>query len=590
MTETFDRIGPYELRGELGRGAMARVWRAWDPNLQREVAIKEPLFDPRLSQSIIDEMGRRFVAEGRTAARLNHPGIVTIYAADVYDGRPAIVMELIEGETLAARLRRGRLSSAEALTVLDQLLDAVGYAHAHGVVHRDIKPDNVFVTASGRVKLADFGIAHSDGGVSTMGTVAGAVLGTPGYMSPEQATGSPVDGRSDLFSVGVMGYEMLAGANPFGAGSGTDATTLIYRIVHEPAPELPAAASAGIPYDLRPAIMAALSKDPLDRPQTADDFRAMLRTTSSTPTPTPTPSPAPQPPRPQSRSWLPYLLVALVGIVVLGFALKSAIGGGGGGSVSTGSAPDTKVADTGDKDEPEMPKENEAGYYLAVSDGMVAIFADDAASPYEVTDVAVSDLGSASAAELDAHVPCLSLDEAQGLVSAYRSEAEATAAARKDEQAQQDLESEVKANPFTTDYAQASSTLPNDKYANYYYGPEMVTDNDFTTAWCENASGTGAGEWVSINCNSEKWVHGVRIVNGYLRREDVYYRNCRCKEVRIDLSDGFSMQTTLEDLYGDWQAIDFGDYHKTSYIRLTIVSVYQGSEWEDTLLAEMQAY
>ena len=95
---------------------------------------------------------------------------------------------------------------------------------------------------------------------------------------------------------------------------------------------------------------------------------------------------------------------------------------------------------------------------------------------------------------------------------------------------------------------------------------------------------------MSINCNSEKWTHGVRIVNGYPRRDDIYYRNCRCKEVRIDLSDGYSTQVTLDDLYNGWQAVDFGDYHKTSYIRLTIVSVYQGSEWEDTLVAEMQAY
>ena len=596
MTEAYDRIGPYELRGELGRGAMARVWRAWDPKLQREVAIKEPLFDPRLSQAIIDEMGRRFVAEGRTAARLNHPGIVTIYAADVYDGRPAIVMELIDGETLSARLSRGPLAPAEALSVLDQLLDAVGYAHQHGVVHRDIKPDNVFVTANGRVKLADFGIAHADGGLSTMGTVAGAVLGTPGYMSPEQATGSPVDGRSDLFSVGTMAYEMLTGSNPFGAGAGTDATTLIYRIVHEPAPELPATASAGLPYDLRPAIMAALSKNPLDRPQTADEFRAMLRNTSSVPTPTPTPTPTQQPPQPQpqSRSWLPYLLVALVGVVVLGFALMSAIGGGGGGSGSSGSstsAQDNRPAEGQDED---GPAEQEASYYLAVSDGMVAIFTNSSATPYEVSDVAVSDLGSTSASELDAHVPCSSLDEAQGLVSAYRSEAEATVAARKqqqEQQAQQELENEIKANPFTTDYTQASSVLPHDQYENYlHYDPELVADGDFATAWCENASGTGTGEWVSINCNSEKWTHGVRIVNGYPRRDDIYYRNCRCKEVRIDLSDGYSTQVTLDDLYNGWQAVDFGDYHKTSYIRLTIVSVYQGSEWEDTLVAEMQAY
>lgn len=266
------RIGPYELRGELGRGAMARVWRAWDPNLEREVAIKEPLFDYSLSKDVLEEMGRRFVTEGRTAARLNHPGIVTIHAANVWDGRPAIVMELVEGTTLADVLDRDPLSPHEALHVLDQLLDAVGYAHACGVIHRDIKPDNVFISSDGRVKLADFGIAHVDSW-ATRSTMAGVVLGTPGYMSPEQAIGAKVDARSDLFSIGVVAYEMLVGTNPFGSG---DATTLLYRIVHEPAPELPESATEGLPADLRPAIMAALAKDPADRPQSAEDMRRML--------------------------------------------------------------------------------------------------------------------------------------------------------------------------------------------------------------------------------------------------------------------------------------------------------------------------
>ena len=177
-------IGSYELRGELGRGAMARVWRAWDPALEREVAIKEPLFDYRLTPEVHAELGRRFVAEGRTAAKLNHPGIVSIYAADVWDGRPAIVMELVDGSTLSDLLTVGALPPKAALNILDQLLDAVGYAHAHGVVHRDIKPDNIFVTKTGIVKLADFGVAHVDRGTKHA-TLAGTVLGTPGYMSPE---------------------------------------------------------------------------------------------------------------------------------------------------------------------------------------------------------------------------------------------------------------------------------------------------------------------------------------------------------------------------------------------------------------------
>jgi len=269
-------IGPYELRGELGRGAMAKVWRAWDPKLEREVAIKEPLFDARLGEEVITEMGARFVREGVAAARLNHPGIVTIFAADTYDGRPVIVMELVEGMTLREILQTGALSAQVALDVLDQLLDAVGFAHSQGVVHRDIKPDNVFISENGRVKLSDFGIARLDDTSLTRATQMGTVLGTPGYMAPEQAKGEPSDNRTDLFAIGTIAYEMLTGSNPFGASGDSNAASLLYKIVHEPIFELPAAASAGLSSDIRPAVLAALNKDPLERPQDAASFKAML--------------------------------------------------------------------------------------------------------------------------------------------------------------------------------------------------------------------------------------------------------------------------------------------------------------------------
>lgn len=319
MSNQVEHLGPYEIRGELGRGAMAIVWRAWDPNLECEVAIKEPLFDSRLSEDVLAEMGRRFVKEAKTAAKLRgHQGIVTVYAADIYDGRPAVVMELVDGSTLGEVLESGPLSPAECLSVLDQLLDAVGYAHEKGVVHRDIKPENIFVTASGVVKLADFGIAHVDDGAATKATAFGTVLGTPGYMSPEQAKGAQVDARSDLFSVGAVAYEMLTGRNPFGAGDGTDSTTLLYRIVHEPVEELPSTATAGLPADLRPGIMAALAKDPDDRPQTAMDLKAMLhggelpnRKTERA---------AIHPPEQSAKKtprWLPYAAVTVVCVVAV---------------------------------------------------------------------------------------------------------------------------------------------------------------------------------------------------------------------------------------------------------------------------------
>ena len=441
MNQKLGNIGPYELRGELGRGAMARVWRAWDPNLEREVAIKVPLFDPNLPEGVLEEMGRRFVAEGRVAANLSHPGIVAVYAANVWDGIPAIVMELVDGATLSDLLSVGALPPKVALNILDQLLDALGYAHAHGVVHRDVKPDNIFVNKAGAVKLADFGIAHVDRG-TMHATLAGTVLGTPGYMSPEQARGTEVDGRSDLFSVGVIAHEMLTGRNPFGAGLDADSTTLIYRIVHEPAPELPSSVAAGLPADMRPAIMAALSKNPSDRPATAGDFKMMLHgrvaptahtqvvepadswnsvratpaettplvdqtyTTTATPSLDTSSSTTTPPVRRGLPSWLPYVAVAGVCTIAIVVALISAMGGSGGGSGSGGYSA-----------------------YLSVDNGYVAIYTSNSTDPYEVTDVAISQLSPTDAAALGGRISVSSIDEAHNLVEQYRQAAGAAEAA-----------------------------------------------------------------------------------------------------------------------------------------------------------------
>jgi parvulin-like peptidyl-prolyl isomerase/tRNA A-37 threonylcarbamoyl transferase component Bud32 len=332
-----ESLGPYEITGRLGKGAMAIVWRAYDPKLDREIAIKEPLAHADAADPLAAEFSARFVREGRAAAKLNHPGIVTIYAADVYDGRPAIVMELIDGETLADALRRGPFEPQTAAAILDQLLDAVAYAHERGVVHRDIKPDNIFLTREGRVKLADFGIAHV-GDSSTLKTQAGTVMGTPGYMAPEQVVGSPADARSDLFSIGAIGYEMLSGRNPFGASDNVPATTIMYRIVHEEPPALPAIALVGAAPGLSSAILCALAKDPAARFADARAFRAAL-----TAAPAPAVAPAAGVAAPyaagtampaQARAsasgsgragWWPYALVAAIGVLAIaGFAVFSA--------------------------------------------------------------------------------------------------------------------------------------------------------------------------------------------------------------------------------------------------------------------------
>ena len=327
-----DYLGPYELRGELGRGAMAVVWRAYDTSLRRVVALKEAHVPHGTAPATATELSDRFVREARAVAGLSHPNIVTVFSADVYDGRPVIAMELIEGDTLSDLLATGRLAIPAAMGILDQLLDAVGYAHSKGVVHRDIKPENVFVTPDGRVKLTDFGIAHV--GAGTALTQAGTVMGTPGYMAPEQVTGSAVDGRADIFSVGVLAYEMLTGSNPFIA-DGAHPTTVMYRVLNEDLPDV-RLTLADAPEELAATIAIATAKDPAQRFSTAEEMKAALRGDVAVAMPRATKVGGATQHTPTSRN-LVAGVVALVVVALAGFWVFGSSGLGGSGGSGTGS-------------------------------------------------------------------------------------------------------------------------------------------------------------------------------------------------------------------------------------------------------------
>jgi serine/threonine-protein kinase len=260
-------LANYEILDELGQGGMGTVYRARDRVLDRIVAVK--VLHPTHAPSA-DDAGGRFLNEARAIARLCHPAIVAVY--EFSDADPAsvfIAMEYVDGVTIEEFVRRGGGEDiAPTLDLVGQLLSGLGYAHERGVVHRDIKPSNLLVTSDGRLKITDFGIAKVD---ALRHTQTGVMIGTPAYMAPERYTGAGIDQRCDVYSVGVLCYELLTGRRPFGG----ELTEMIYRICHAP----PAAVSAvrpGLPDLIDRVIAKALAKDPAARYQTAQEFAAAL--------------------------------------------------------------------------------------------------------------------------------------------------------------------------------------------------------------------------------------------------------------------------------------------------------------------------
>ncbi|HEY1391840.1 MAG TPA: serine/threonine-protein kinase, partial [Methylibium sp.] len=211
------QVGRYQIQDRLGRGGMATVFRAHDPGIGRDVAIK--FLHATLCED--EEYRARFLREARAAGGLSHPNIVTVYDVGEIEGRPYMAMELLEGEPLSEALEKGQSLPVRDVVVMGiQLARALDYAHARGIVHRDIKPGNITrVKGTQTIKVLDFGIAHMDSAAGEQRTRVGDVLGTPQYMSPEQTQGEKLDGRSDLFSAGIVLYQLLTGQRPFQADS-----------------------------------------------------------------------------------------------------------------------------------------------------------------------------------------------------------------------------------------------------------------------------------------------------------------------------------------------------------------------------------
>ncbi|MFE9422487.1 protein kinase [Kitasatospora sp. NPDC006697] len=266
--------GRYRLTHRLGRGGMAEVLAAQDIRLGRTVAVK--LLRAELAQ---DEVARqRFTREAHSVASLNHHSIVAVYdtGEELVGGEstPYIVMELVEGRTVRELLVAEQAPPVDqALIIIAGVLEALDYSHRHGIVHRDIKPANVIITTTGAVKVMDFGIARALAGGATTMTQTGMVMGTPQYLSPEQALGKPVDHRSDLYAAGCMLYELLALRPPF---TGDTPLAVVYQHVQDP-PVPPSQANQRVPWQLDDLVLRALAKNPDERFQSADEFRAHVQ-------------------------------------------------------------------------------------------------------------------------------------------------------------------------------------------------------------------------------------------------------------------------------------------------------------------------
>jgi serine/threonine-protein kinase len=266
----LSRIGRYKILGELGRGAMGIVYRAEDPNLDRAVALKTILLSDDAEGR--KDYHKRFFLEAKAAGKLTHPHIVTTYDFGEEDDFAYLAMELLEGDDLRTRMKEGPLAIADSVDIAQQVADGLGFAHERGVVHRDIKPGNIMLLPRGQAKIMDFGIARMRS--DDFKTSTGIVMGTPRFMSPEQVAGDPVDQRSDIFSLGVVLYEMLTGTALFAGEDTPQIAHNVANVEHVP----PSRLNPEVPSMLDFAVARALKKDPAVRYQDAYEFAVDLRT------------------------------------------------------------------------------------------------------------------------------------------------------------------------------------------------------------------------------------------------------------------------------------------------------------------------
>ncbi|GAB4229404.1 MAG: hypothetical protein OHK0028_03520 [Deltaproteobacteria bacterium] len=263
------KYGRYQVLEELGQGSMGIVYKAHDPNLDLDLALK--VLRPECLQG--ETLVKRFLAEARVLGRLDHPNIVRVYNVDEDQGTVYIAMELLRGEALSDIAKKRRLSFEEIADLGAAVAAALGYAHSQGIVHRDVKPGNILVRPDGKPKITDFGIARIEDTSEHLMTQAGEVLGTPAYMSPEQVLSEPVDGRSDIFSLGIILYELCAGVRPFGGSS----LGAVFQAITQAAPVPLSERNPGIPAALAGVVERCLRRNPGERFASGEELADALR-------------------------------------------------------------------------------------------------------------------------------------------------------------------------------------------------------------------------------------------------------------------------------------------------------------------------
>ena len=314
--ETGGTLGRYTIQGMIGRGGMANVYKAFQPALERVVALKVM----RAALTEDPEFVERFRREARAVARLEHPNIVQIYDFDEIDGHSVLAMQFLDGGTLKERLTEvgGPLPPPEAARIVRGVAEALDHAHSLDIVHRDVKPSNVMLTKLGRVVVTDFGIAKMLGSSTTQYTQTGVGVGTPDYMSPEQGQGMPIDRRADVYALGAVAYEMLTGRVPFTAET---PLAVVFKHVRDPLPR-PSSLNPAIGPAIEAVLDKAMAKQPDDRYPTAGAFAAALEEAVAAPTRVPLPIVPPTEavvaPAAPARAALPIPLIAAgIGVLVL---------------------------------------------------------------------------------------------------------------------------------------------------------------------------------------------------------------------------------------------------------------------------------